>query len=77
MGIYEGKALEDYRLKMESHEAEQNRPVAVWEYRSTNRKGTSRKILPESPLWETERKLLSTSPKMYDFVLGEQRRSKR
>lgn len=65
-GRYEGKALQDYKLKTEESGAENTRPFAIWAPRS-RRKGSTR--LPESPLWETEKDLLRTDPKMYDFIL--------
>ncbi|MCJ1425199.1 hypothetical protein MMC29_003087 [Sticta canariensis] len=72
-GRYEGKALQDYKLKTEDSGVENTRPFAIWAPRS-RRKGSTR--LPESPLWETEKDLLRTDPKMYDFILEGSRPAK-
>ena len=73
--IYEPKAMDDYKLKFQElgPGVEPKSQLAVWEYR-TKRRGQQRKVLPESPLWETEKRLLEYSPKMRDYVLDEQRR---
>lgn len=64
-GLYEGKALQDYKLRTEESDTENTRPFAIWTPRS-RRKGSTR--LPESPLWETEKDLLRTDPTMFDFI---------
>ncbi|KAL9612305.1 MAG: hypothetical protein Q9167_003084 [Letrouitia subvulpina] len=66
-GSYEGRALDSYRLTFEDNPQDAKRPLAVWASRS-RRKGVARKVLPESPLWDKERQLLETSPKIYDFI---------
>lgn len=63
-GRYEGKALQEYRLRTEGNDRE--RPLVVWVPRS-RRKGATR--LPESPLWGTEKELLRTDPNTYDFLI--------
>ncbi|MCJ1338204.1 hypothetical protein MMC09_003489 [Bachmanniomyces sp. S44760] len=65
---WEAKALQDYKLRIDN-DPEKQIPTAVWESRFKV-KGSGRRILPESPLWETERKLLSTSPQVQDYLLG-------
>ena len=71
-GIYECRALDDYKLRVTDAKAEDHRPIAVWESRA-KRKGQPKKVLAESPLFETELKLLRlASPEVYD-VLYEQR----
>ncbi|KAL9022488.1 MAG: hypothetical protein Q9185_000395 [Variospora sp. 1 TL-2023] len=69
-GAYEGAALDPYKLKYEDDPANGTRPRAMWVSRSKARKGAPRKEIPESPLWDKERRLLKESPKMYDYVLG-------
>lgn len=59
---YDPKALRGWKIKTD-REMSGAKPVYVWEKK---RKG---KILPESPLWDVERKLLATSPEMYEFVM--------
>ena len=73
--IYEPKAMDDYKLKFQElgPGVEPKSQLAVWESR-TKRRGQQRKVLPESPLWETEKRLLEYSPKIWDYVLDEQRR---
>lgn len=65
-GQYEGKALQDFKLKSENSELGDKRPFAIWVPRS-RRKGSVR--LPESPLWETEKDLMRSDPKTFDFVM--------
>ncbi|KAL9106295.1 MAG: hypothetical protein Q9187_008578 [Circinaria calcarea] len=72
-GYYDPKAMRDYKLRDEPLDAEGKPQLVCWESRSRFRNKT-RRILPESPLWETERKLLSMSPKIYAYLLGDQRR---
>ena len=75
-GEYESKALDGYRLKVRSErDRVPGEPAAVWES-IARKKGGPRRILAESPLWETERKLLEYSPEVYDYLLGERRRSR-
>jgi uncharacterized protein (DUF2235 family) len=74
-GTYDSRALDGYKLKV-AREREPGEPLAVWES-ITTRKGRPKRILAESPLWETERRLLSYSPEVYDYVLGETRRPRR
>lgn len=74
-GVYDSKAMEDYVLKVSDSRAP-GQPLAVWESRA-RRKEKPRRILAESPLWETERKLLGYSPEAFDYILGEPRRRPR
>ena len=76
MGSYDCKALAGYKLKVNSGGGEPGRPAAVWESRA-RRKGGPRRILPESPLWETERKLLNYSPEVSAYLLEDKRRPNR
>ena len=71
-GVYEPRAMDDYKLKFQElgPGVEPKRQLAVWESR-TKRRGQQRKVLPESPLWETEKRLLEYSPKMYGYVMDE------
>ena len=66
-GAYDSRALWDYTLKVADARAP-GEPLAVWESRARKR-DRPRKILAESPLWETERRLLGYSPDMEDYVL--------
>ena len=75
-GLYDCKALDNYKLRLTGHQPEDNRPIAVWESRA-KRKGVPRKTLPESPLWETEMKLLRYSPKVQEFLFEERQSSRR
>ena len=65
-GRYEGKALQDYKLRTEDSESENSPPYPIWVPRS-RRKGSI--PLPESPLWVTEKELLRTDPKTFDFIM--------
>ena len=65
-GVYTARALANYKLKVNGNE------IAVWESRSRQPNGHRKKILPEAPLWQSERKLLRTSPKVNDYILEEQ-----
>lgn len=68
-GEYECRALEGYRLKVAGErERARGEPAAVWESRARKR-GGPRRVLAESPLWETERRLLGYSPEVYDYLL--------
>ena len=75
-GLYGCKALEDYKLRMTGNRRKDNRPIAVWESRA-KRKGVPRKILPESPLWETEMRLLQYSGNVQDFLFEDRRNARR
>lgn len=77
-GIYDCKALDDYKLKMEDNEVDPKRPFALWEFRS-RRKGSTRKVLPESPLWRTEKELFNASAntEIYDYIMEGPSHSKR
>ena len=75
-GEYEAEALRDYRLRTTNSAPGENRPLAVWESKS-KRKGAPKRVLNESPLWETELKLLRYSGRVYDFLLDEPRRPHR
>ena len=66
-GLYDCHALQDYKLRLTGGRPEENRPMAVWESR-TKKKGAPKKVLQESPLWNTEIRLLQNSPKVYDFI---------
>ena len=70
-GTYEERALDGYTLVELEPGPDQKSPQFIWKSRSRRRNGEARKILPESPLWETERKLLRTSPKVYKYLLGD------
>ena len=61
-GDYDGHPLDDYKLRF----PEEGSRTAVW----SPRRGTDGIILPESPLYKTERDLLAEDPKMYDYVFG-------
>lgn len=76
-GLYYCRAMEGYRLKMTGNRPEDNMPLAVWESRA-KKKGGSRKVLRESPLWDTERKLLAYSKEVEEFIFkpAKQRRQR-
>ena len=74
-GVYDPRAMDGYRLKVASSHLP-GEPLAVWESRA-RRKGGPRRVLAESPLWETERKLLGYSPDVYDYLLDERQRPAR
>ncbi|MCJ1409057.1 hypothetical protein MMC19_003134 [Ptychographa xylographoides] len=67
-GTYRSRALEEYRLKVNASAAA-GEPLAVWESLA-RRKERPRRVLVESPLWETERRLLGYSPEVRDYILG-------
>ncbi|MCJ1287670.1 hypothetical protein MMC26_007022 [Xylographa opegraphella] len=66
-GVYDSPALAAYALRVADSRA-QGQPLAVWESRA-RRKGVPRRVLVESPLWETERRLLGYSPEVEGEVL--------
>ena len=66
-GLYDSRAMEGFKLKMTGNRPEDNMPLAVWESRA-RKKGVPRKILRESPLWDTERKLLAFSKDVEDYI---------
>ncbi|MCJ1436809.1 hypothetical protein MMC27_006191 [Xylographa pallens] len=68
-GVYDSAALADYTLRVASPRVP-GEPLAVWESRARRRGGAPRKVLVESPLWETERRLLGYSPEVEGGVLG-------
>ncbi|MCJ1309426.1 hypothetical protein MMC25_003085 [Agyrium rufum] len=72
-GLYDPKALQNFKLRIRDGGAEGERQIVTWESR-TKRKAGSRKgepkiILQESPLWETELLLLERSQKVRDYLL--------
>ena len=69
-GDYDCKALQDYKLVWDDNAPGNVRPQAVWKPASRH-KDSPRNILPEAPLYETEKDLLDTSPKVWDYVMGE------
>jgi len=77
-GYYDPKALRDYKLKFEENDLDRKHPFAIWVSRFRGR-GTARKVLPESPLWRTEKELFdaSASPEIYDYIMGGPSRSRR
>ena len=66
-GLYYCRAMDGYKLKMTGNRPEDNMPLAVWESRE-RKKGGPRKVLRESPLWDTERKLLAYSKHVEEFI---------
>ncbi|KAI9686900.1 MAG: hypothetical protein M1822_002653 [Bathelium mastoideum] len=72
-GPYECKALEDWRLVVEpSSRPGSKAPGVYWKLSSRKLKDEDGRVsthtLPESPLWDLERELLSYDPRTYDFV---------
>ncbi|MCJ1378912.1 hypothetical protein MMC17_002011 [Xylographa soralifera] len=67
-GAYDAPALAAYTLRVPTPRA-QGQPLALWESRARRRE-RPRKVLVESPLWETERRLLGFSPEVEGGVLG-------
>ncbi|KAI4154296.1 MAG: hypothetical protein LQ340_001763 [Diploschistes diacapsis] len=74
-GLYESKAMQDYKLKYTGSRPPENMPLAVWQSRA-KKKGVPRKTLRESPLWNSEKKLLQFSPKVQKFIYEDPDRSK-
>ena len=68
-GTYASAALAGYVLRVASPKVA-GEPLAVWESRARRRRGGGRRVLVESPLWETERRLLGYSPGVEGAVLG-------
>lgn len=77
-GYYDCRALREYKLKFEENDLDRKRPFAIWASRSRGR-GAARTVLPESPLWRTEKELFdaSASPEIYDYIMGGPSHSKR
>ena len=69
-GYYDPKSLRDYKLKFEENDMDRKRPFAIWVSRSRER-GAPRKVLPESPLWKTEKELFddSANSEIYDYIM--------
>ena len=77
-GYYDCKALRDYKLKFEDNDQDRKRPFAIWAARSRGR-STVRKVLPESPLWRSEKELFdaSANSEVYDYIMGRRSGPKR
>ncbi|MCJ1404248.1 hypothetical protein MMC11_007473 [Xylographa trunciseda] len=78
-GAYDPRALWDYTLKVTGPTTARapGQPLAVWESRARRRGDRPRKILAESPLWETERRLLGYTPEVEGYVLEGRKRAGR
>jgi hypothetical protein len=67
-GVYEPEALDDWRLVVQYHDGDRrSKPDVFWKARFSSR-NVSTRILPESPLWDLEKKLLRMDPEMEDEV---------
>jgi hypothetical protein len=67
-GDYEPPALQDWRLVVDYPEGPDGKPDVFWKakFRSEN---VSTRVLPEAPLWEYERQLLSMDPRNEEEVM--------
>jgi len=67
-GDWEPPALDDWKLVVEYPEESGEKPDVYWKakFKSNN---VSTRVLPEAPLWEYERQLLSMDQKMEEEVL--------
>lgn len=66
-GDYECKALDDWKLVIESEEGVK-RPTVYWKARDRPSEGFV-KVLPEAPLWQLELELLHYDPDIESYVL--------
>jgi len=65
---YRPEALDDWKLVVEYPEGPQGKPDIFWKARFEER-NVSTRILPESPLWGLERRLLGLDEEMEEEVL--------
>ena len=66
-GLYDSKAMQAYKLRMTGNGPDDHLPIAVWESRA-KKKGAPKKVLRESPLWNTEKRLLQYSHEVEDYL---------
>ncbi|KAI5201138.1 hypothetical protein E4T39_05346 [Aureobasidium subglaciale] len=67
-GLYEPKALRDWKLFVDYDRENGGRPDVFWKLRTSEKNITTRTI-PEAPLLPLERELLEIDPEMEEFVL--------
>ena len=71
-GLYDPPALRNWKISISRDNVDQNQAATVlWKSR------TSKRTLPESPLWIYERQLLETDQDTYDYLMKPSRRSGR
>ena len=69
-GYYDPPALRNFRISVSRSGSDKTKaPTVLWKSR------TSKKTLPESPLWVYERQLLEIDPDTYDYLMKPARRS--
>ncbi|KAF2843357.1 hypothetical protein M501DRAFT_925408 [Patellaria atrata CBS 101060] len=69
-GVYGPEALKDWRLVVEypNDDPDHGDPDIYWRARFPEKRVSTR-VLPETPLWDVERRLLSRDPEMMDYVM--------
>ncbi|KAF2418492.1 hypothetical protein EJ08DRAFT_53200 [Tothia fuscella] len=67
-GKYDPEALDEWRLVVEYPEGQNEKPDIYWKARFSDR-NVSTRVLPESPLWDLERRLLGLDEDTEEYVL--------
>jgi hypothetical protein len=67
-GLYDPESMDDWKLVVEYPEGQGRKPDVYWKARFSDR-NVSTRVLPESPIWDAERTLLSMFRDMEDEVL--------
>jgi hypothetical protein len=67
-GMYDPESMDDWKLVVEYPDGPGRKPDIFWKARFSDRNVTTR-LLPESPVWDVEKKLLRLDPDMEQEVL--------
>lgn len=67
-GLYDCKALQDWKLNIEQPAERGGRPNIYWKLR-TREQDVSTRVMPEAPLWGMEKELLGYDRETMDYVL--------
>jgi hypothetical protein len=67
-GKYEPEALDEWKLVIAYPDGPDAKPDIIWKARFSDRNVTTR-VLPESPMWGLERRLLGLDEETEDYVL--------
>ncbi|QIW95166.1 hypothetical protein AMS68_000684 [Peltaster fructicola] len=67
-GVYDCKALQDWKLNIEQPPDGRGRPNIYWKLR-TRQKDVSTRVMPEAPLWGMEKELLDYDRETRDYVM--------
>jgi hypothetical protein len=67
-GDYHPEAMDDWKLVVDYPNGQRNAPEIYWKARFKER-NVSTRVLPECPLWATERRLLGMDREMEEEVM--------